>query len=109
MPKRLTYSQLFFNFVTNSAITFTSVSLSGSSKPMVSMTFTGGFSLSPLKKEEAKTVLWVQEVADSDTGKVSESKSWPTILLHRADFPVPVFPMIKMVLKGQPFRSFCIQ
>ena len=64
-----------------------SVSLEGSSKPMVSMTlkthisrcdalaylYLMGFSLSPLKKASAKLVDWVQDTAAADTGKISAS------------------------------------
>ena len=52
----------------------------------------------------AKNVLFVQEVASDDTGNSLESDSSPEIRLHKVDFPVPVFPIINNVLKGDCFK-----
>ena len=51
-----------------------------------------------LKLIAPRAVLWVQEVASPETRKMPEANIWPEILLHKAHFPVPVFPMMRSVL-----------
>ena len=42
-------------------------------------------------------VLCVQDVAPAETGKRLSSWAKPAILLHRVDFPVPVFPITNIL------------